>query len=166
MLHFANTFDLLSTDFHLALNNDLQTYEVCRKLDPKAHKVLGTYLIAYGPWGVFAMVFASTVINVGGAVGFAFSLDGQLMSDSFQLTELQVWPVSFLVTPALVVFVSLFFLNITGSPGKSHKWVELFSILSLLFQWFAIPIAVRAGLFVYGPVETENGSLMWAKVPV
>ena len=69
MLHFANTFDLLSTDFHLALNNDVQTYEVCRKLDPKAHKVLGTYLIAYGPWGVFAMVFASTVINVGGAVG-------------------------------------------------------------------------------------------------
>ncbi len=108
------------------------------------------------------MVFASTVINVGGAVGLAFSLDGQVMSLSFQEAALQVWPISFLVTPALVVLVSLFALNITGSPGKSHKWVELFSILSLLFQWFAIPIAVRAGLFI----QINQWTMMWTRVAV
>ena len=111
------------------------------------------------------MVFASTVINVGGAVGLSYSLDGQVMSTIYQSeTELQVWPISFLVTPALVVFVSLFMLNVTGSPGKSHKWVELFSILSLLFQWFAIPIATRAGLFLH--LSESMGGLVWSHVAV
>lgn len=151
---------------HTCYDLTTQTYEVCRKLDPKAHAILGTYLVAYGPWGVFSMVLASTIINVGGAVCLCYSLDGQVMSQSYQTAELQVWPIYFLATPALIVFVSLFFLNISGSPGKSHKWVELFSILSLLFQWFAIPIAVRAGLFVHGPVESVSGGLAWVKVQV
>ncbi len=161
--------------FACVMLGSMLTYEICRKLDPGAHECLGTYLVAYGPCGVFTMVFFATAINVMGAVGLAFSLDnGPLSGDessgldaaaasastspaaepgTFHLRTagdaVQWWPITMLVPSASVVLVSLGVLFAMGSPGKTHKWVELFSILSLLYQWFAIPIAVRAGFYVH-----------------
>jgi len=111
----------------LVLLGSMLTYEVCRKLDPKAHVVLGTYLVAYGPCGVFAMVAFATLMDVGGAVGLALK---------FNL----LWPAVMLGPAPVLVLLSLTLLFLAGNPGKSHKLVEIMSVLSLLFQWYAIPI--------------------------
>ncbi|KAL1505051.1 hypothetical protein AB1Y20_008811 [Prymnesium parvum] len=115
----------------MVLLGSMLTYEVCRKLDPKAHVALGTYLNAYGPVGVFLMVTFATLLDVGGAVGLATNLE-------------QDWPIKMIVAAPCVVLASLLLLFVTGNRGKTYKLVELMSVLSLLYQWYAVPIAAWA----------------------
>ena len=44
------------------------TYEVCRKLDPKADPILGTYLVTYGPFNTFTIVLGTSVVAWIGAL--------------------------------------------------------------------------------------------------
>ena len=38
------------------------TYEVCRKLDPKADPILGTYLVTYGAFDTFTIVLGTSTV--------------------------------------------------------------------------------------------------------
>jgi 4-hydroxybenzoate polyprenyltransferase len=43
-------------------------YEVCRKLDPDADRVLMTYLTVYGKAGTFAIIAGAVAVSAGGAL--------------------------------------------------------------------------------------------------
>jgi len=53
--------------FSLVLLGSFFTYEVCRKLDPKAHPVLGTYIQFYGKEKTLAIVIGTSIVSAIGA---------------------------------------------------------------------------------------------------
>jgi hypothetical protein len=91
------------------------TYEVSRKLDPKAHPVLGTYLTVYGKLGSLAIVCALFILCLVSGVN----------------VMLPYWTVPWAVLTLLSY--GLLWLQTSEKPGKYHKVVEGFATLSLFF---------------------------------
>jgi len=91
------------------------TYEVSRKLDPKAHPVLGTYLSVYGKAGSMAIVLALFV--------FCFFSGINVM--------LPFWTIPWAVLTLLSY--GLLWTQNNEKPGKMHKVIEGFATLSLFF---------------------------------
>jgi hypothetical protein len=94
-------------------------YEVCRKLDPQAHPVLGTYLVVYGAARTFVIVLAATVVAGSGAV--ALGLHHLLL------------PVQGVVLLSLAV--------LWLKPG-AYKIPETVAGVSLLLHLWAVPLQV------------------------
>ncbi len=93
------------------------TYEVSRKLDPKAHPVLQTYLEVYGKGGSFAIVLGL----------FPLCLAAALMS------HLEIWLLPWSVLTLLSY--GLLWLSVPkGKVDKRHKLIEGFATLSLFFH--------------------------------
>lgn len=96
-------------------------YEVCRKLDPKAHELhqkcqsYTTYLVTYGPWKTFAIVVVLNAI-----AGLAAALSG---------TKSLLWPFELLTLVAFLVVIK--------KPEK-YKLGEGAATLSLLFHIWCI----------------------------
>ncbi|MCM2280669.1 MAG: hypothetical protein NDI61_02345 [Bdellovibrionaceae bacterium] len=109
------TFSLMPLAYGFAVLGAFFTYEVCRKLDPKAHPVLKTYLAMYGPGGVALLVAVLTGVAARAAVEL----------------ELQwwLWPLELLVLISLSV---LFF------RPERYKLAETAATLSLLFHIWAV----------------------------
>lgn len=99
-------------------------YEVCRKLDPRAHPVLKTYLSVYGVAGSFAVV---AVANLVAAFG-AWSVGMHPL----------LWPLEALV---MLSFIPLF------RAPRFHKLVEGTATISLLIHlWGPVLYAVPGWL--------------------
>jgi hypothetical protein len=94
------------------------TYEVCRKLDPKAHPVLKTYLSIYGRAGSAAIAIVTGVLSLWAAreLGLLF----------------WIAPLIGLTWTSLVLM--------WADPTK-HKWIEGMATLSLLMHLWAVPLA-------------------------
>ena len=93
------------------------TYEVSRKLDPKAHPVLQTYLEVYGRGGSLAIVAGLFPLCVLAAM----------------LLQLEIW----LLPWSVLTLLSYGLLWISLPPGKvdkRHKLIEGFATLSLFFH--------------------------------
>lgn len=69
-------FHLNALNLGLLILGAFFAYEICRKLDPKAHKILGTYLVTYGKFKTFLMVASVLVFSTYGAwtLGFGWYL--------------------------------------------------------------------------------------------
>jgi 4-hydroxybenzoate polyprenyltransferase len=91
------------------------TYEVSRKLDPKAHPVLGTYLTVYGKFGSLAIVCGLFPLCLVSGIN----------------VMLPFWTVPWAVLTLLSY--GLLWLQTSEKPGKYHKVVEGFATLSLFF---------------------------------
>lgn len=104
------------------------SYEICRKLDPKAHPALETYLSIYGARATFA--FVGLLCCVAGAAAYA------LGAGSFPGVGKLLWPAEALV---LSSFLLVFF-----APQK-FKLVEGVATLSLLLHLYALPLQHYAG---------------------
>jgi 4-hydroxybenzoate polyprenyltransferase len=89
------------------------TYEICRKLDPKAHPVLKTYIEVYKHQKTLLLVLITTAVAALGA---------------YRLGLWGLWPVEALVP--------LSFLRLFKKP-EGHKPVELLATLSLLVHLYA-----------------------------
>jgi hypothetical protein len=107
-LDFAYAFSVLGSFF---------AYEVCRKLDPKAHPILKTYLSIYGAKKSILIVVALTLF----AAYFAFQLGAHAL----------LWPVEGLLLLSLPILLT--------QPAK-YKLIEGAATLSLLFHLWAIPL--------------------------
>ena len=95
------------------------TYEVCRKLDPKADPILGTYLVTYGPFNTLTIVLGTSVVAWIGAL----QLNYFPILASFQLL-------------CVISFLIIFF-----RPLK-YKIVEGIATLSLLVHLWCGPISL------------------------
>ena len=93
-------------------------FEVCRKLDPEAHAVLGTYLAAYGPHRTVLAVTAAVVLAAYAAYAIA--------------VHVFVWPVAAL----LLTTLSVVYLR-----PERYKWVEGAASLFALVQVLAPTLA-------------------------
>lgn len=91
------------------------TYEVSRKLDPKAHAVLGTYLSVYGKAGCMAIVIALFMLCFFSGIN----------------VMLPFWTIPWAVLT--VLSYGLLWTQNTDKPGKMHKVIEGFATLSLFF---------------------------------
>ena len=99
-------------------------YEICRKLDPKANKILKTYLFVYGPAKTSLLVIVATGLAAIGATGLNLSIllwpaEGLLI---ISLIFIQVKPTLFKLvesTAALSLIVHLWGVVI------HHIWVSL-----------------------------------------
>ncbi len=91
------------------------TYEVSRKLDPKAHPVLDTYLSVYGKGGSMAIVLVLSVL--------CFLSGIKVM--------LPFWTIPWAVLT--VLSYGLLWAQNPEKPGKLHKVIEGFATLSLFF---------------------------------
>lgn len=91
------------------------SYEVCRKLDPKAHPLLKTYLFMYGARGVVGLVLPLNVLAAFAAHALGLGM--------------WLWPCEVLVAVSLILlFVA---------PQK-YKLVEAAATLSLFFHIWAL----------------------------
>mmetsp|Transcript_22275 Transcript_22275/g.36872 ORF Transcript_22275/g.36872 Transcript_22275/m.36872 type:complete len:337 (+) Transcript_22275:3-1013(+) len=126
-------FSLKAYSLSALLQAGFLTYEVCRKLDPTAHKVLGTYLVTYGRVTTFAIIAVANAVGGGGAYLLATATDER-------------WPLYGFVTPQLLIVMStlILFAMPEAHRSKRHKVVELLSALSLLWHVFLVPIAATA----------------------
>ena len=95
------------------------TYEVCRKLDPKADPILGTYLVTYGPFNTFTIVLGTSVVAWIGALQLGYFP----ILASFQLL-------------CVISFLLIFF-----RPLK-YKIVEGIATLSLVIHLWCGPISL------------------------
>ena len=93
------------------------TYEICSKLDPKAHPVLKTYVSVYGRPRTFGLVVFTTSIAALGAYRLGLPWLG-----------------------AIQIFTPLAFLRLLRHPN-AHKPVELCATLGLLICLYAGVIA-------------------------
>jgi hypothetical protein len=93
-------------------------YEICRKLDPKAHPALQTYLSVYGRGRSAALALMVGLLSLWAA---------------FQL-NLFLW-----IAPCIgLTWLSLLLMWIAP---KKHKWIEGTATLSLLMHLWAAPLA-------------------------
>lgn len=95
------------------------SYEVCRKLDPKAHPLLKTYLSLHGTTGVSTLVIAANLVALTGAWGLDL-LNLMMPLEGFVIASL-----------ALLWF----------KPG-TYKFVEGIAALSLIGHIWSIPISI------------------------
>jgi len=95
------------------------TYEVCRKLDPKADPVLGTYLVTYGPFNTFTIVLGTSTVAWFGALQLGY----------FPLLSISQFI-------CVLSFLLIFF-----KPEK-YKIVEAIATLSLLIHLWCGPISL------------------------
>ena len=114
--------DKLTLYFGLSVLAAFFSYEICRKLDPKAHPILKTYLSLYGPLITSVLVVAASLIA-------AWS------SSNLGLKKL-LWPIEGLLVLSLVIL----FLK----PEK-YKVVEGVAAFSLLIHLWALPIRYFTG---------------------
>jgi hypothetical protein len=91
-------------------------YEVCRKCDPGAHRVLRTYLSVYGAGKVWLIVAAACATAGAGATGLTL---GRIL-----------WPAE--IAAALAPLVLL-------ARPPAFRWVEGVATLSLLVHLWTIP---------------------------
>jgi len=111
---------ILSTDtllISMVLFGGFFAYEICRKLDPKAHPILNTYPRIYG--------MIPTAILAGGAI-FILSLCGYFLGISRIL-----WPVGLLLLAALIYYCR--------RPAKFEA-VENISVVNLLACIYSLAI--------------------------
>lgn len=94
------------------------TYELCRKLDPKAHPILKTYPQVYGRGGTFFRISITTATAL-------------LGSSLLHIEAVSVLPLMLTWIAALVWILR---------PG-THKVVELLATISLLVHLSCIPLA-------------------------
>jgi UbiA prenyltransferase family len=106
-----------SLEYALTVLGAFFTYELCRKLDPRAHPVLKTYPQVYGKGGTFFRISITT----------SLALLGSSLLHAEWVTTL----------PVLATWLAA--LAWVGRPGI-HKWVELMATLSLLVHLACIPI--------------------------
>lgn len=97
-------------------------YEISRKLDPRAHPVLKTYLVVYGPMKTSLLVIGATALAAAGAAGLGL---GPLL-----------WPAEVLVVVSLVVLFT---------KPDTYKVVEGVATLSLTLHLWAVVIRHLAG---------------------
>ncbi len=109
-LLMAATIDNLTVGWSLAVLGSFFTYEVSRKLNPKAHPILGTYLSVYGRQGTFmivAMLFAVSLIGAK-SIGFMNWMGPWAILTLLSYPLLWVRPAAFKIIEGLAT-VSLFF---------------------------------------------------------
>lgn len=104
--------------YSIAVLGSFFSYEVCRKLDPRAHPVLKTYLAVYGPAKTALIVVGLTGVAAYGARGLGM--------------EAALWPVEALLLVSLAVLFK--------KPGK-FKIVEGMATLSLVFHIWGLAVA-------------------------
>lgn len=73
-LLMALKIDDFTIGWSLAVLGSFFTYEVSRKLDPKAHPILGTYLNVYGRQGSFVIVALLFAVSAIGAKSIGYQL--------------------------------------------------------------------------------------------
>lgn len=109
--------DVTTAWFGLAALGAFFAYEVCRKLDPEALPVLGTYLVTYGRLRTFAIVMAALAISAVGAYGLGL--------------QAWLWPVEALLLLAVAA---------TWSWPGSYALPETVAGVSLVWHLWAIPL--------------------------
>lgn len=97
------------------------TYEVCRKLDPQAHRVLKTYLSVYGRPRTVIIVLCAELVAAGAA-----------------------WPLG---VPALFWTVEALVIASFVLPKERYKVTETLATLGLLVHLLGLPILRAAGVF-------------------
>ena len=93
-------------------------YEICRKLDPDAHPILGTYLHYYGQAKTSALVLLTTVVAAIGSDGLGLQ------------------PYLAIVQSALILTLTLLF----KAPGR-YKIIEAVASISLIVHLWALPLS-------------------------
>ncbi|KAF9900755.1 hypothetical protein BX616_002513 [Lobosporangium transversale] len=112
-------------------------FEVCRKLDPTAHVILGTYLVAYGKFKTFLMILFAVVVSAWASYVMA--------------VEVIMWPfLGFLLLSVLILFWKQRTPGVPLKEGepipKGHKTVELICTLVTLLIMYIVPIKVWSGV--------------------
>ena len=117
----SNSFKGSENIFYMGLTmlGSFFTYEVCRKLNPKSDPVLGTYLVAFGPFNTFLIVLGASTVAWFGAHMLNMS--------------------AFLITTQMLVVIS--YLLIFIKPEK-FKIVEGLASASLLIHLWCGPISL------------------------
>jgi 4-hydroxybenzoate polyprenyltransferase len=127
----AHRPDMLSAPqtwfFAITVLGSFFSYEVCRKLDPKAHDLQKTYLATYGPWRTFAIVLVLNLIAAAGAWASGLTV--------------WLWPFEILTV--------LLFLGVIAKP-ETYKLTEAAATLSLLFHIWGMSFAYFWNFFVGG----------------
>lgn len=128
VVHDASLLSATATWYYgLAVLGAFFSYEVCRKLDPKAHPLLKTYLTVYGAKLTVVFVFVLNLIAAYAAVHLGL--------------RWWLWPFEALTVLSLVVlFVA---------PAK-YKLAEGAATLSLLFHIWGVSFAYFAYTFGIG----------------
>lgn len=120
-LLMTSAIDSTTLGWSLAVLGSFFTYEVSRKLDPKAHPILGTYLSVYGRQGTFIIV----------AILFAVSMIGA-RSIGFQMW-MSPWSMLTLLAYALLWLRPSAFRAIEGAATLSlffHIWSPFLKLLA------------------------------------
>lgn len=104
------------------------SYEVCRKLDPSAHKVLKTYLSVYGINGVIQIVTTLLVLHIC-AIRFLFQQNANQY---------------FFYLPIIILFVSLVALKNGVIKFKIVELIATLNLLIFLYSGIFYAIANRA----------------------
>lgn len=104
------------------------SYEVCRKLDPGAHKVLKTYLSVYGINGVIQIVSTLLVLHIC-AIRFLFQQNANQY---------------FFYLPIVILFVSLVALKNGAIKFKIVELIATLNLLIFLYSGILYAIANRA----------------------
>jgi 4-hydroxybenzoate polyprenyltransferase len=118
----AMLYDTMTLYMGLCMLGSFFSYEVCRKLDPKAHPVLKTYLYMYGPKGTAVLVLCASAVAAFGAYRLGL--------------EMLLWPMETLLLISLILLFA--------KPDK-FKIIEGVASLSLLVHLWAIVIQHFAG---------------------
>lgn len=113
--------------YGLAVLGAFFSYEVCRKLDPKAHPLLKTYLTVYGPRITVVFVLVLNLIAAYAALHLGI--------------RNWLWPFEMLTLLSLIVLFS--------APAK-YKLAEGAATLSLLFHIWGVSFAYLAYSFGIG----------------
>ena len=99
-------------------------YEICRKLDPRAHPVLRTYLASHGPIVVCTAVTVLALVSTYGAVRLGLLLgvasNGSLIALSWGLLMVN---------------------------RQLYKWVEMAATLNLVVQIWVLPLSLALAAF-------------------
>ena len=96
------------------------TYEVCRKLDPSLPRRKGTYLIVYGKYLTFLILYFTISVGAGAAEAMAFNWF--------------LWPIQLLMVTSVI---GHFRLPPEQKQPKRHKIVELLSVVYMLVHFWA-----------------------------
>ncbi len=112
-VHDQTPFDVRDWVYALSVLFSFFSYEVCRKLDPKAHPVLKTYLSIYEMKGVIKIVGTLAILHI-------IALAVLFKTDYHQI---------FFDLPIILLMSGLFALN---SGKLKFKKVELLATLNLL----------------------------------
>jgi 4-hydroxybenzoate polyprenyltransferase len=99
------------------------TYEVCRKLDPRAHHILKTYLYIYGPKKIILFILCTSLVA--------------MVADFYLGLAVGLWPLQILILASSLLLLK--------KPEK-YKITETFAVLGLVAHLWAIPIAHYAGV--------------------